>query len=312
MDAKVNYAAVGVFVLALCAIFIAGILWLAVGAGNKKDYVLYMAIINESVAGLNVDAPVKYLGVDVGKVEKIQLDPTNPQEVQLLFAIEKGTPIREDTEAVLKTQGLTGIAYVELSGSTPGSPPLAAAAPGQYPMIRTKPSLSARLENVLTSVLAKLDRTSTNIDAMFDDENRAEVKKILANTSLVMSTIAAQKQDISRFITNAAKTADNAALAAPQIEPMLNRISKAADAVEKMAQEATLASTDAKKVFAEVGTGVHQFTGETLPETERLLVGLNALLVSLRRLSEQTERNPSSLLRGRQPVILGPGETISP
>jgi len=39
-----------VFVLALCAIFIAGILWLAVGAGNKKDYVLYMSIINESVA----------------------------------------------------------------------------------------------------------------------------------------------------------------------------------------------------------------------------------------------------------------------
>jgi phospholipid/cholesterol/gamma-HCH transport system substrate-binding protein len=90
---------------------------------------------------------------------------------------------------------------------------------------------------------------------------------------------------------------------------MLGRISKAADAVERMAKEASLASTDAKKVFAEVGTGVQQFTGETLPETERLLAELNALLVSLRRLSEQTERNPSSLLRGRQPVLLGPGET---
>ena len=56
---------------------------------QKRHYALYMSIIHESVAGLNVDAPVKYLGVDVGKVEKIELDPDNPQEVQLLFAIRK-------------------------------------------------------------------------------------------------------------------------------------------------------------------------------------------------------------------------------
>ncbi len=312
MDTKVNYAVVGVFVLALCATFIAGVLWLATGSGNSKDYGLYVSVINESVAGLDVDAPVKYMGVDVGKVKTIELDPANPEEVRLLFAIEKGTPIREDTEAVLKTQGLTGIAHVELSGSTSGSPLLAATAPDQYPIIRSKPSLSARLENVLTSVLAKLDRTSANVDAMFDDENRQEVKKILASSARVLSTIAAHRQDISRFITSAANAADDASLAAPKIDPMLDRISKAADAVEAMAGEATLASTDARKVFADVDSGVHQFTGDTLPETDRLLAELNVLLVSLRRLSEQTERNPSSLLRGRQPVPLGPGETLSP
>ena len=307
MDAKINYAAVGVFVLALCAVFVASILWLAVGAGNKKDYDLYGSIIKESVAGLNIDAPVKYLGVNVGKVQKIQLDPANPQEVHLLFAIEKGTPIREDTEAVLKTQGLTGIAYVELSGSSSESLPLAVVAPGQYPMIQTKPSLSARLENVLASVLAKLDRTSANVDALFDD-NRTEIKNILASTSVVMSSIASQQENIKRFISSAADVADDAALMVPHVDPMLDRISRAADAVEKMAKDTALASKDAKKVFAEVENGVHQFSGKTLPETEKLLVELNALLVSLRRLSEQTERNPSSLLRGRQPVLLGPGE----
>ncbi len=312
MDTKVNYAVVGVFVLVLVTLFIAGVLWLAAGSGNIKDYGLYMSVINESVAGLDANAPVKYMGVDVGKVQKIQLDPANPQEVQLLFAIEKGTPIREDTEAVLITQGLTGIAYVELSGSTPGSHLLAAKAPDQYPMIRSKPSLSARLENVLASALAKLDRTSANVDAMFDEENREEVKKILASSALLLSTIVTHREDISRFITSAANTADHTSRVAPQLDPLLDRISTAADAVEVMAQEATLASTDAQKVFADVASVMHQFTGGTLPETERLLAELNVLLVSLRRLSQQTERNPSSLLRGRQPVPLGPGETLSP
>jgi phospholipid/cholesterol/gamma-HCH transport system substrate-binding protein len=312
VDTKVNYAVVGVFVLVLVTLFIAGVLWLAAGSGNIKDYGLYMSVINESVAGLVVNAPVKYMGVDVGKVQKIQLDPANPQEVQLLFAIEKGTPIREDTEAVLITQGLTGIAYVELSGSTPGSHLLAAKAPDQYPMIRSKPSLSARLENVLASALAKLDRTSANVDAMFDEENREEVKKILASSALLLSTIVTHREDISRFITSAANTVDHTSRVAPQLDPLLDRISTAADAVEVMAQEATLASTDAQKVFADVASVVHQFTGGTLPETERLLAELNVLLVSLGRLSQQTERNPSSLLRGRQPVPLGPGETLSP
>ena len=179
VDTKVNYAVVGVFVLALAQYSLSAYYgWRSVPTAKRT--MLYMSIINESVAGLSVDAPVKYLGVDVGKVEKILLDPDNPQVVQLLFAIRKTTPIREDTEAVLKTQGLTGIAYVELSGGNPQSRPLTAIGPGGYPMIRTIPSLSARLENVLTSVLAKLDRTSANIDALFDDENRAEIKRSLS------------------------------------------------------------------------------------------------------------------------------------
>ena len=95
---------------------IAGVLWLASGGALQKKYDLYLAIEDESVAGLNLNAPVKFNGVDVGKVRDIQLDPANPERVRLMFAIERGTPIKEDTVAVLKTQGLTGIAYVELSG----------------------------------------------------------------------------------------------------------------------------------------------------------------------------------------------------
>jgi phospholipid/cholesterol/gamma-HCH transport system substrate-binding protein len=138
----VNYPLVGAFVLVLGSLLIAGALWLASGGALQKKYDLYLAIENESVAGLNVNAPVKYNGVDVGKVRLIELDPANPERVTLLFAIERGTPIKEDTVAVLKTQGLTGIAYVELGGGTRDAPPLLARDGSDYPVIRTKPSLS--------------------------------------------------------------------------------------------------------------------------------------------------------------------------
>lgn len=312
MDTKVNYAAVGAFVLLLGVALLAGILWLAVGFGHKKEIQTYMAIVNESVAGLNMDAPVKYLGVTVGKVKSIQLNPAQPEQVVLLFAIEKSTPIKVDTVAVLKTQGLTGIAYVELSGSTADSAVLQGHGDNPYPIIGTKPSLSTRLENVLTTVLANLDRTSANVNAMFSDENRLEVTKILANSSLFMATLAEQRHELQRFMHSAAMTADTAARIAPQVEPVLARISSASDAVQKMADEAKLASTGAKQAMQGLDGGIKQLTDETLPELERLLVELNVLAASLKHLSDQTARNPASLLRGRQTAPLGPGEKTKP
>ncbi|WP_226419254.1 MlaD family protein [Dechloromonas denitrificans] len=308
METKVNYAAVGAFVLVLVAVLIGATLWLASGGAFQKKYDLYLAIEEESVAGLNLNAPVKYNGVDVGKVRQIELDPGNPQRVNLLFAIERGTPIKEDTVAVLKTQGLTGIAYVELSGGADQVPLLQATAGNEYPQIRTKPSLGTRLENVLTNVLAKLDNTSTNLNAMLSAENQASFKSTLADIASVAHTLAARKESIDSGLVDAARTFENAARATASLEPVIERLGRGADAVEKMGNEVTRTSASAGKTINSVGSDVNRFTAETMPQLERLLSELSVLTTSLRRLSEQTERNPSGLLFGRQPVPNGPGE----
>jgi len=307
----VNFAVVGAFVLLLGTVLVAGALWLASGGALQKKYDLYLAIEDESVAGLNLNAPVKYNGVDVGKVRKIQLDPANPERVNLIFAIERGTPIKEDTVAVMKTQGLTGIAYVELSGGTRDALPLRPTEGSDYPVIRTKPSLSARLENVLTSVLTKLDSTSSNINAILSNENQAAFKNILADIASVAHTIAARKGEIDTGMVNAARTLENASRASAQAGPLIDRIGRSAEAVEKMGNAVALTSASAGKTVNSIGADVKRFTAETLPELERLLGELNVLSVSLRRLTEQTERNPASLLFGRKPVPEGPGESSS-
>lgn len=303
-----NYPIVGLFVLVLGAVLIAGVLWLASGGAFQKKYDLYLAIEDESVAGLNLNAPVKYNGVDVGKVRDIKLDPGNPERVNLLFAIEHGTPIKEDTVAVLKTQGLTGIAYVELSGGTRDAPLLRATAGSGYPIIRTKPSLAARLENVLTSVLAKLDSTSNNINAILSDDNRAAFKSALADIATVARTVAARKDTLDAGIASAARTFENTSRLSTQAGPVLDRVGRGADAIEKMGDEVARTSTTAGKTVNSIGADVKRFTAETLPELERLLGELSVLATSLRRLSEQTERDPRGILFGRKAVPEGPGE----
>ena len=313
-----NFAVVGAFVVLLGAVLVAGVLWIASGGALQKKYDLYLAIEEESVSGLSLNAPVKYRGVEVGKVRDIQLDPTNPQHVRLTFAIERGTPINDDTLAVLKTQGLTGIAYVELGGGNPGSAPLRASAQEPYPVIRTKPSLSARLENVLSGVLEKLNQTSSNIDTLLSSENQAALKSALADIAAVSRTVAARKGELDSALVSAARTFDNSARATARLGPLIDRagpvierIGRAADAIEKAGNEVALAGQSAAKTVGAVGGDVQRFSAETLPQVQQLLGELNDLSISLRQLSEQTARDPASLLRGTRPVADGPGEAPS-
>jgi phospholipid/cholesterol/gamma-HCH transport system substrate-binding protein len=305
----VNYVWVGAFVLVLGSVLIAGVLWLASGGAWQKKYDLYLAMEDESVAGLNLNAPVKFNGVDVGKVRSIELDKQKPERVNLMLALEHGTPVKVDTVAVLRIQGLTGIAYVELSGGAHDSPLLTATEGSPWPVIRTKPSLSARLENVLTSVLAKLDSTSTSINALLSEENRKAVSSTLADLATVARTVAARKDSIDAVIVQAARTFDQAARVSAQAGPVIERIGRSADAIEKMGQEVARTSAGAGKTVDAVGADLQRFGSETLPELQRLMGELSVLSASLRRLTEQTERDPRGLLFGRQPALPGPGET---
>jgi phospholipid/cholesterol/gamma-HCH transport system substrate-binding protein len=300
---------VGAFVLILGAVLVAIALWLASGGAFQKKYDLYQAVEDESVSGLNLNAAVKYNGVDVGNVQQISLDHSDPDRVILLFAIEQGTPIRVDTVAVLKTQGLTGFAYVELSGGSKDSAILQKTAGNKYPVIRTKPSLSARLENVLTSVMTKLDSTSDNINALLSDENQAAFKSALADIAVVAHTIALRKDEIDSAMTDTARAAKNVSRASLQLSPTLTQIGQGAQAVTKMGNEVAQTSITTGKLVESVGADAQRFTSETLPELERLLGELTVLSTSMRRLSEQIERNPDGLLFGRTPVPDGPGET---
>ncbi len=312
MDDKVNYSLVGAFVLLLGAALVAAVLWLAAGLGGKQAVDSYQAFIQESVAGLNVDAPVKYLGVDVGKVSRIEIDPLNSRQVRLRFVINRGTPIKQDSLAVLKTQGLTGIAYVELSGGSAGSSALVAGADELPPTIPFKLSLGARLENVLTSVLGNVDRVSNNLNAIFEADNRAALKATLADTATLAHALASQQGALRAGIADAAKTAHLTARAGEQLGPSLGRIASGAQAVERMADVAAAASVKAGAAAEAAASGVQRLGSDTLPEMARLMSELSQLSMSLRHLAEQTAHTPNSLLLGRPHPSPGPGEGASP
>jgi len=292
MEAKVNFTLVGIFVLVLSIGLIGGVLWLGSDRQFGKQYETYLVYEDESVSGLNLNAPVKYRGVDVGSVGKIELDAGDSERVRLSLNIERGTPVKEDTVAVLRTQGLTGIAYVDLMGGGKDSPRLKAKGTEKYPVIRSGPSLMARLDVALTSLLASLNRVSDNINAALDEENRRALKQSLADVAAVAHTLAKRTDTIDAGIKDAARTMENTARASRELSQLVERMERSASAVEKMAGSA----------------GMQQFTGETLPELHGLVGELREAAGSLRRASQQIEQNPAVLLYGTTAAKPGPGE----
>ena len=322
MEDKVNLSVVGAFVVVLTVALIAGGLWIASGSYSRKVYDPYETYMTESVAGLNLNSTVRYRGVEVGRVRRIELAPGNVEQVQVTLDIERGTPVKTDTVATLQTQGLTGIAYVELRGGRKDSLPLRAAPGQQVPVITSGPSLLDRLETVTPVLLANLARSVDNLNAMLDDSNRNALRSMLADLAVLTQTLAKRSSTIDAALLGAARTMDSTAQASAQLPQLLQRFERAADALERMASDVSGASDSARstldsaRVTFDVARAtldgsradVAQFTGTTLPDARALVAELRDLTATMHRVVDEVERNPAVLLQGRRPAKRGPGE----
>jgi phospholipid/cholesterol/gamma-HCH transport system substrate-binding protein len=308
METKVNFAVVGGFVLLLGTALIAGVLWLSSEKSYRKAFDTYLVYMEESVSGLTPDAPVRYRGVQVGRVRAIALARENVEKVELTLDIERGTPIKQNTVAVLVTQGLTGIAHVELTGGSRDSPALQARAGEDYPVIPAGPSLLVRLEDAMTTLIGSLTRSSDSINALLDDGNRAALKETLASLALVSRTLAERSKAIDAGVANAARTMENTARLTGEMSGLVERIRRSAAAFEHMSSEVERDAAGAAAAVEGAGADLRRATRETVPETRQLIVELRELTASLRRFSEQLERNPAMLVHGKSGAKAGPGE----
>jgi phospholipid/cholesterol/gamma-HCH transport system substrate-binding protein len=297
METKVNYALVGAFVVVLSVAIIAAILWISSGRTAGKQYDEYLAYFTESVSGLNRQAPVKYRGVEVGFVREIALDKEDPQRVRVLLSIERDTPIKQDTVANLSTQGLTGIAFLDLEGGSRDSP-LLAPGPEGYPVIETRPSLFRRLDTQTSALVRNLSETAQNINALIDEPTRETLQRTIRDLDTVAHALAAE----------GSRTLENSARASDELPALVREIARSAAAIERAAEQTHRASAAVYAAASGTASGVQELRADTLPELQRLVAEARAAAASINRLAQELQRNPNALVVGREPTPPGPGE----
>jgi phospholipid/cholesterol/gamma-HCH transport system substrate-binding protein len=257
--------------------------------------------------------------------------------VRLLLTIDVGTPIRADTVAKLATQGITGLAHVELSGGSAEAPPLQPRPGERLPEITTAPSLLGRIDQAAPRLIEQLERATRllgdatgSIAALFSEPNRTAVGAILGDLQRVSGALGSRAvpfgegldrldvalQDTARAATRLPDLLDRAERAMSSIEAAGDDVSGAAAHIEQMsgriaammqALEAGPVS-DIAQLARRSGQELQVFAQQTHPDLQQLLADLRATSAALRRVTEALEDNPSLLLFGRSLHPPGPGE----
>jgi phospholipid/cholesterol/gamma-HCH transport system substrate-binding protein len=273
METKANYVAVGGFVLASMLGLVIVLLWLS-GLQYSQEFAYYQANFVGPVTGLGKGTVVRYNGIDVGHVDKLQFDPDDPQVVIATLQMLPNLGIRTDSVISIESEGLTGGSYVEISGGSKNAPVLTPKEGQRYPVIRSKQSTLQQLATTAPQLVEKLNQAADKLNAVLDPANQMALAHILANLDRTTGVLAARSGDIDSAIAD---------------------FSKATKALP-----ATIADADASvKKFGQLSTDSDSFVkGEGLSQLADLIGNTNRLVVSLTKLSDQLNRQPTTLLFG--------------
>src|SRR5882672_6705653 len=183
---------VGLFVTVCFFILAGGILWLA-GSRFLQPVDSYHIIFNSSVNGMLPGAAVQYQGVAVGKVEKLKLTADTPPRVSVTVALHPGTPVRQDTTAVLIGSLVTGIRILELEGGTPNAPlvkpgGMITVRSGEFDEFRDR---AGQIAERLLSVLTRIEHD------LLTSENSEAISSVLHNVAELTDSLRVSLDDLS-------------------------------------------------------------------------------------------------------------------
>jgi len=299
MEREANYAAVGAFVLLVVVMAVMFVYWYS-DSREHRNYQRYEVYFQGSVSGLERGASVRYLGVDVGRVASMHVDPRDSSRVQILVDIDSSAPVSSKTIAELSLQGVTGLLYMDLIQGN-GTRRLNAAVPSQeYPVIRSAKSSFDVLLASLPDLVAIASDVADRASRMLSDKNIASVSNALANIDKASATLPGTVRDIQLLVADlrgasgeirsvAQNANDVVGKAGPELVTAMQRVRVVADNLSN-------ASSQLDKLVADNRQDVRAFTREGLPELERFLREGRAAAREFRELSRSLREDPSQLI----------------
>lgn len=297
MSKRASPEIIGAFVIVALALIVAAIL--IVGGGHyfhrTGEVVVYF---DGSISGLQIGAPVKFRGIELGKVKDMRINMTNamvdPQNIRIPVLLEmdednlvkEGVPrvdfddraqvariVESGLRAELATESLvTGVRYVALD-IKPGTP-ARLMNDERYPEI---PSLRGTWEllpekvNQLLAKLAELDlgALAVSLHSALDHADR-----LLASPQLMQAV-----ESLDDLVAVLQKSAGDVSHVARDLHPAITELERAATSAREALEPAGRLSAQVDTTLREVQVAAR----------------------SLHRLTDQLGRDPGAIVRGGRP-----------
>lgn len=296
----------GIFTILLSVAIVLSFIWFR---GDNKIFSKYLVVSKFPVNGLNRQAPVRFRGVEIGKVDDISIDRQDTQNILVRVSIDESVPITHGTFAQIGYQGLTGIAYIVLDDDGSNTQPL-----------RTDDGNLARLEvrgnvfdDLAQSSKVLLQQASDLLDRLnkvASDGNQTRIENALVNLEKASAELQPALQAIPQLTEQAKKFLgeDNQKSlhnSLANLEKATGSVAPIVDDSRKVLANIHQLSAKLDKLSTELSRDI---TESTLPSVNQLVDQLGQDSQDFHRLVQQLEREPQSLVFGRKPPQPGPGE----
>ncbi len=299
MEREANYVAVGAFVLLVIVMAVLFVYWYS-DARDSRDYQRYEIYFEGSVSGLTRGAPVRYLGVDVGRVVNLRIDPRDSSRVQVLADIDAEAPVSDKTVALLQLQGVTGVLYVDLVQNSAYRQLIDPVPSIKHPVIRSARSNFDVLLSSIPDVMSQVTNIADRAARILSDENIAAVSTALRNVENASKTLPATMQEVQKLTADLRSTSEEirataasfrnvADAAGPDLQRAMERMRTIADNLAKATAKFDGLVEDNRR-------DLRAFTRDSLPELERLLRDGREAANEVRDLTRSLRENPSQLL----------------
>ena len=316
MENKAHALTAGLFVLALTALLLVLGAWLTRDSGQRDAFEIST---REAVTGLQEQAPVRYRGVDVGKVTHVGFDPKVQGNVLVRLEVARGAPITTDTFATLSFQGVTGLAFVQLDDS--GKPaPLLHPNDEAPPRIPLRPGLLTNLADRGEKILDQVAQITERVNTLMDAKNPNGLSSAVGSVAQAAGNISTLSTNMNNVLTaqfgprtvdipslvkrtdvalaSLRDTSEAARVAIQEIGGTARRLNEKGGPIDRLA-----AGTEALSHAAE------SFNAGTLPRINRATEDTSRAVRQLSRTVNGINDNPQSLIFGTGRVEPGPGES---
>jgi phospholipid/cholesterol/gamma-HCH transport system substrate-binding protein len=310
MENRAYAFAVGLFTLLLGAGVVLVALWLS---GQTEKRVSYMLESRHPVTGLNVQAPVRYRGIDVGKVETIGFTPKDPRTILIRVAVRSDTPITRGTYAQLGSQGVTGLAYVILDDD--GTKPERVAVGDLNVHIPVRPSFLDELSGSGKDLVTDVRQVAGRVNVLLNEANQAQLMRTLAGLEGATNRVSELAVKVDPALRNMPALTDDARKTLARADELMVNLSKLTlelakrvDTLERVAKSAEQVGEAAQRMGGAAHSVSGTAVGETMPRIHALLEELAHYSRNLDRLLADLNEQPSTLVFGRPAAAPGPGE----
>lgn len=300
MERDAKYATVAMFALACIAVAVAFIWWYS-GRGDRRDYDTYEIYFEGTVSGLSKGSPVRYLGVDVGRVLQLGVDRRDPRRVKVIADIDSSAPISGATLANLGLLGLTGLLYIDLQvdPAVPKERPLPQGE--SHPVIASrKGTIELSIER-LPQILNEAAEIMSRIERVLNDDNLRAVGDTLASIRDASATLPETLEDARAVAADLRRVSDSTLALTTSANRLLEQsqpevaalLANARTAAEKLSHTA-----DGLDRLLNDGDGaLGRSAGSSVAELHQLVVDARSASDEVRELARELRERPSSLLR---------------